>query len=30
MAFARKAMASLTEANQLDPLKTYFGSQSRV
>jgi hypothetical protein len=30
LAYARKAMASLTEANQLDPLKTYFGSQPRV
>jgi len=28
--YARKAMASLTEANQLDPLRTYFGSQPRV
>jgi hypothetical protein len=30
LAYARKAMASLTEANQLDPLKTYFGPQPRV
>jgi len=30
LAYARKAMASLTEENQLDPLTTYFGSQSRV
>jgi len=30
IAYARKAMASLTEANQLDPLRTYFGSQTRV
>jgi hypothetical protein len=25
-----KAMASLNESNQLDPLRTYFGSQPRV
>ena len=30
MAYARKAMSSLNEKNQLDPLKTYFGSQSRA
>jgi hypothetical protein len=30
LAYARKAMASLTEENQLDPLTTYFGSQPRV
>jgi hypothetical protein len=30
IAYARKAMASLTEKNALDPLKTYFGSQSRI
>lgn len=30
IAYARKAMASLTEKNHLDPLKTYFGSQSRI
>jgi hypothetical protein len=30
IAYARKAAASLTEANQLDPLWTYFGSQPRV
>ncbi|MEO8257529.1 MAG: DinB family protein [Acidobacteriota bacterium] len=30
IAYARHAMASLTEANQLDPLTTYFGSQPRV
>lgn len=30
IAYARKAAASLTEANQLDPLKTYFGSQPRI
>jgi DinB family protein len=29
IAYARKAMASLTEQNALDPLKTYFGSQLR-
>ena len=28
--YARKAMASLTEKNQLDPLTTYFGLQPRV
>jgi len=28
--YARKAMSSLTEKNHLDPLKTYFGSQSRI
>lgn len=28
--YARKAMASLTTANQLDPLRTYFGSQPRI
>lgn len=30
IAYARKAAASLTEQNQLDPLTTYFGSQSRA
>ena len=30
IAYARRAMASLTEANHLDPLKTYFGSQPRI
>ena len=30
LAYARKAVNSLTEKNQLDPLKTYFGSQPRV
>jgi hypothetical protein len=30
IAHARKAMASLNERNQLDPLRTYFGSQPRV
>jgi DinB family protein len=30
MAYARKAIASLSEANHLDPLRTYFGSQPRV
>lgn len=28
--YARRAMGSLNEINQLDPLKTYFGTQSRV
>jgi hypothetical protein len=30
IAYARKAMASLTEQNALDPLRTYFGSQPRI
>jgi len=30
IAYARTAMASLNEKNQLDPLRTYFGSQPRV
>jgi len=30
LVYARKAMASLTERNHLDPLKTYFGSQPRI
>ncbi len=30
IAYARKAMASLNEKNQLDPLRTYFGSQPRA
>jgi hypothetical protein len=30
LVYARKAMASLTEANHLDPLKTYFGPQPRI
>jgi hypothetical protein len=30
IAYARKAMASLNEKNQLDPLRTFFGSQPRV
>jgi hypothetical protein len=30
IAYARTAMASLTEQNALDPLKTYFGSQPRA
>jgi amino-acid N-acetyltransferase len=30
LAHARKAVASLSLANQLDPLRTYFGSQPRV
>jgi hypothetical protein len=29
IAYARKAMASLTEKNQLEPLQTHFGSQPR-
>ena len=29
LAYARRAMSSLTEQNHLDPLKTYFGMQSR-
>lgn len=29
-AYARKAMASLTEDNHLDPLRTYFGGQPRI
>jgi hypothetical protein len=29
-AYARKAMASLTEKNQLDPLPTYFGKMPRA
>ena len=28
--YARRAIASLTVDNQLDPLRTYFGSQPRV
>ena len=28
--YARKAMGSLTPANHLDPLKTYFGWQPRI
>jgi hypothetical protein len=28
--YARKAMASLTERNHLDPLRTYFGLQPRI
>jgi hypothetical protein len=28
--YARKAMSSLTAKNHLDPLKTYFGSQTRM
>jgi hypothetical protein len=28
--YARRAMSSLTEANHLDPLNTYFGVQSRI
>ena len=30
LAYARKAVNSLSEGNQLDPLKTFFGSQPRV
>ena len=30
IAYARKALGSLSERNQLDPLRTYFGSQPRV
>ena len=30
LAYARRAMTSLTEANHLEPLKTHFGSQSRI
>jgi uncharacterized damage-inducible protein DinB len=30
IAYARKATASLSEKNQFDPLRTYFGSQTRV
>ena len=30
LAHARKAAASLSVTNQLDPLRTYFGSQPRV
>jgi DinB superfamily len=30
IAYARKAMASLNEKNQLEPLRTYFGSQPRA
>jgi hypothetical protein len=30
IAYARRAMGSLTEQNALDPLKTYFGSQPRT
>jgi hypothetical protein len=30
LAYARTAMSSLTEKNHLDPLNTYFGSQSRI
>lgn len=29
LAYARRAMQSLSIANHLDPLKTYFGSQPR-
>ncbi len=30
IAYSRKAIASLDERNQFDPLRTYFGSQPRV
>ena len=30
IAYARRAMSSLTEQNHLDPLNTYFGQQSRI
>jgi hypothetical protein len=30
MTYARKAVSSLNEHNQLDPLRTFFGTQSRV
>ena len=30
LAYARRAVASLDERNQFDPLQTYFGSQTRV
>jgi hypothetical protein len=30
IAYARRAVGSLSEDNQLDPLRTYFGSQPRV
>src|SRR5262245_7447361 len=30
LAYARKAMSSLDEKNQLDPIKTYFGPMPRV
>jgi uncharacterized damage-inducible protein DinB len=30
LAYARRAMASLTVQNQLEPLKTYFGLQPRA
>jgi uncharacterized damage-inducible protein DinB len=29
LAYARKAVSSLTEENQLDPIKTYFGPMAR-
>jgi len=28
--YAKRAMASLTEGNHLDPIKTYFGTQLRI
>jgi hypothetical protein len=30
LAYAHKAMASLNEANHLEPVKTYFGSMPRI
>jgi hypothetical protein len=30
IAYARRAIGSLNQSNQLDPLKTYFGTQSRI
>jgi hypothetical protein len=30
IAYARRTMSSLSEQNQLDPLKTYFGTQPRI
>ena len=30
LAYATRAMGSLTESNHLDPIKTYFGSQLRI
>jgi len=30
LVYARRAMASLTQKNHLDPIKTYFGSQLRI
>jgi hypothetical protein len=30
LAYAARAMASVTEQNRLDPIRTYFGSQTRA